>query len=70
MWLRSSPITVLARAGVSIITHAVSETRLLETKAAMETAFPEAAIECYALTPAFITQGGPNCVAIQVVKEI
>ena len=36
----------------------------------METAFPEAAIECYTLTPAFITQGGPNCVAIQVVKEI
>lgn len=52
------------------ITHAVSETRLLEAKAAMETAFPEAAIECYTLTPAFITQGGPDCVAIQVVKEI
>jgi len=52
------------------ITHAVHEARLLEAKAAMEAAFPEATIECYTLTPAFITQGGPSCVAIQVVKEI
>ena len=52
------------------ITHAVHEQRLLEAKAAMEAAFPEAMIECYTLTPAFITQGGPSCVAIQVVKEI
>lgn len=36
----------------------------------MEAAFPEAVIECYTLTPAFITQGGPACVAVQVVKEI
>ena len=27
-------------------------------------------IECYTLPPAFITQGGPSCVAVQVVKEI
>ncbi|MBQ7885480.1 MAG: DegV family EDD domain-containing protein [Clostridia bacterium] len=52
------------------ITHAVHEARLEEAKAAMEAAFPEAVIECYTLTPAFITQGGPACVAIQVVKEI
>lgn len=52
------------------ITHAVHEQRCLEAKAAMEAAFPEAVIECYTLTPAFITQGGPACVAIQVVKEI
>lgn len=52
------------------VTHAVHEQRMLEAKAAMEAAFPEATIECYTLTPAFITQGGPSCVAIQVVKEI
>jgi len=52
------------------ITHAVNEARLFEAKATMEAAFPAATIECYTLTPAFITQGGPDCVAIQVVKEI
>ena len=52
------------------ITHAVHVPRMLEAKAAMEAAFPEATIECYTLTPAFITQGGPSCVAVQVVKEI
>ena len=52
------------------ITHAVHEVRMLEAKAAMEAAFPEATVECYTLTPAFITQGGPSCVAVQVVKEI
>ncbi|MBR5302655.1 MAG: DegV family protein [Clostridia bacterium] len=52
------------------ITHAVHEQRMLEAKAVMEAAFPEATIECYTLTPAFITQGGPSCVAVQVVKEI
>ena len=52
------------------ITHAVHEQRCLEAKAVMEAAFPEATIECYTLTPAFITQGGPSCVAVQVVREI
>jgi len=51
------------------ITHSVNEGRMLEAKAAMEAAFPDSAIECYTLTPAFITQGGPDCVAIQVIKE-
>lgn len=52
------------------ITHAVNDDRLAQAKEAMEAAFPGVAIECYTLTPAFITQGGPDCVAIQVVKEI
>ena len=52
------------------ITHAVHEARMHEAKVVMEAAFPEATIECYMLTPAFITQGGPSCVAVQVVKEI
>jgi len=52
------------------ITHGAHEPRCQEAKAVMEAAFPEATVECYMLTPAFITQGGPSCVAVQVVKEI
>lgn len=52
------------------ITHAVHQARCDEAKVVMEAAFPEAVIECYTLTPAFITQGGPACVAIQVIKEV
>ena len=33
-------------------------------------AFPEATLEILPLTPVFTTQGGPGCVAIQVVKEL
>ena len=33
-------------------------------------AFPAAALEILPLTPVFTTQGGPGCVAIQVVKEL
>ena len=32
--------------------------------------FPAAKIEVYLLTPAFITQGGPECVAIQAIREL
>lgn len=52
------------------ITYAMHQARCDEAKAAMEAAFPEARIECYTLTPAFITQGGPACVAVQVIKEV
>ena len=31
--------------------------------------FPEAHFESYVLTPAFITQGGPSCVSIQIIRE-
>lgn len=30
---------------------------------------PEASYQLHPLSPAFITQGGPGCVAIQVVEE-
>lgn len=30
--------------------------------------FPDAAFEIHPLSPAFITQGGPNCVAVQVIR--
>ena len=33
-------------------------------------AFPEATLEILPLTPVFTTQGGPGCVAVQVVKEL
>jgi DegV family protein with EDD domain len=33
-------------------------------------AFPAATLEILPLTPVFTTQGGPGCVAIQVVKEL
>ena len=32
-------------------------------------AIPDASYEVLLLSPAFITQGGPNCVAVQVVEE-
>ena len=31
--------------------------------------FPTAEVEIFELTPAFITQGGPECVAIQWIKK-
>ena len=33
-------------------------------------AFPAATLEILPLTPVFTTQGGPGCVAVQVVKEL
>ena len=36
---------------------------------ALEKAFPEAVCEILPLSPAFITQGGPCCVAVQVIQE-
>ena len=33
-------------------------------------AFPETTLEILPLTPVFTTQGGPGCVAVQVVKEL
>ena len=34
----------------------------------MKNAIPDAQYEIYPLSPAFITQGGPGCVAIQAIK--
>ena len=38
--------------------------------AQLSEAFPGATIEVLPLTPVFTTQGGPGCVAVQVVKEL
>lgn len=51
------------------VTHAAALKLAEEAKAAMQAAFPQAAFEIHPLTPAFITQGGPGCIAIQVIKE-
>ena len=51
------------------ISHAgVSEKAQLTLKA-LQDAMPEAYYEILPLSPAFITQGGPACVAVQYVKE-
>lgn len=36
---------------------------------ALEKAFPDAFCEIHPLSPAFITQGGPGCMAVQVIQE-
>ena len=36
---------------------------------ALKHAFPECTFEVYSLSPAFITQGGPSCFAMQVIEE-
>ena len=52
------------------ITHAAALGLAESAKAQLQEAFPEATFEIHLLTPAFITQGGPGCVAVQVVKEL
>lgn len=52
------------------VSHADTPALAEDARAALAFAFPESVIEIYPLTPAFITQGGPDCVAIQVVKML
>ena len=45
---------------------------LEQAKSAMEqirAVFENVAIEIYDLSPAFITQGGPGCIAIQTIRK-
>ncbi|MBR3794912.1 MAG: hypothetical protein IKK34_02620 [Clostridia bacterium] len=41
-----------------------------QAKAILLEKFPTAVYEIYPLTPAFITQGGPGCIAVQAVKML
>ena len=41
----------------------------LAARAQLTEAFPEATLEVLPLTPVFTTQGGPGCVAIQVISD-
>lgn len=50
------------------ISHAGALDKAEQTLQALKEAMPDAEYVVYALTPAFITQGGPGCVAVQYVK--
>ncbi|MEG0296168.1 MAG: DegV family protein [Clostridium sp.] len=51
------------------ISHAYMEELALEAKSIIKECIDNAHIEIKLLSPAFTTQGGPGCVAIQVVKK-
>ena len=50
------------------ISHAGALDKAQQTLEALKAAMPEAYYEILPLSPAFITQGGPGCVAVQYVK--
>ena len=50
------------------VTHAAVPAKAQQALEMLSEAFPGGVIECYDLSPAFITQGGPGCVAVQVIK--
>ena len=51
------------------IAHAADEEKVAMTLKKLTEALPGAVIEVVDLSPAFITQGGPGCLAVQYVKE-
>lgn len=51
------------------ISHAASESTVAQTLKILKASIADAAYEVVPLSPAFITQGGPGCVAIQYVEE-
>ena len=52
------------------ITHAACENLALDAQTALKVQFPDAQYEILPLTPAFITQGGPGCIAVQVIRAL
>jgi DegV family protein with EDD domain len=50
------------------ITHADAMEMAVIYQETLRAALPEADFEIYPLSPAFITQGGPGCIAVQVVE--
>ena len=50
------------------ISHADAMDKAEQTLAALQEAMPGAEYHIYPLSPAFITQGGPGCVAVQYIK--
>ena len=52
------------------VVHAEMPEKAEQAKAILMESFPKAEYEVYPLTPAFITQGGPGCVAVQSVKLV
>ena len=51
------------------ISHAGAPDKARQALETLKEAMPEAIYEILPLSPAFITQGGPGCVAVQYVKE-
>ena len=50
------------------IAHAATAERVEQTMKLLKSALPEAVYEVVPLSPAFITQGGPNCLAVQYIE--
>ena len=50
------------------ISHADAMDKAQQTLTALKEAMPEADFHIYPLSPAFITQGGPGCVAVQYIQ--
>ena len=66
-------VAQLEKAGIGAgwqvqISHAGAPDKAEQTLAALKEAMPEAEYHIYPLSPAFITQGGPGCVAVQYIK--
>lgn len=52
------------------VVHSAAAGLAEAARAQLTEAFPRSTMEVLPLTPVFTTQGGPGCVAIQVVKEL
>lgn len=52
------------------VSHAFNKEVALKVKEAMGTRFPNCNVKLYPLSPAFITQGGPKCCAVQAIKIV
>lgn len=51
------------------ITHAAAPHLAEQAHELLKKVIPDAVFEIYLLSPAFITQGGPDCVAVQIIKS-
>lgn len=51
------------------ISHAAAPEKARQTLEALKERMPGAEYRIYPLSPAFITQGGPGCVAVQYIKK-
>lgn len=71
----SNIANAMKKAGVNeeyeiFVCHATDDKQAKETVEYFKNAFPGANVTEYFLSPAFITQGGPGCLAIQYTKRI
>ena len=67
-------VSQLEKAGVGDgwqvqISHAGAPEKAQQAMDALKAAMPGAEYRIYPLSPAFITQGGPGCVAMQYIKK-